>query len=145
MGDRLDPDQLARRCAEYMLSEDQASQTLGMVLDSVAEGQACVSMEVREDMVNGLDICHGGMIFSLADSAFAFACNTQNQRAVAANCSIDFIAPAHKGDRLTARATALHQGKRNGIYDVQVSNQRGRLIAQLRGRSARLASPVLPD
>jgi acyl-CoA thioesterase len=136
-------DQLARRCAEQMWSDDEASKALGMVLESVGEGVATLSMVVRDDMVNGHDICHGGLIFSLADSTFAFACNSQNQVAVASSCSIDYVSPAYRGDRLTASAAMLHQGKRAGIYDVQVMNQEGRLVAQLRGRSARTGGTLV--
>lgn len=136
-------DQLARRCAEQMWSDDKASKALGMVLESVEKGRATLSMIVREDMVNGHNICHGGLIFSLADSTFAFACNSQNQVAVASSCSIDYVFPAYKGDRLTARAAMLHQGKRAGIYDVEVRNQEGRLVAQLRGRSARTGGRIV--
>lgn len=137
MAQQSDADQLARRCAEQMWSDDKASKALGMVLESVSEGHATLSMLVREDMVNGHDICHGGLIFSLADSSFAFACNSQNQVAVASGGNIDYVLPAHKGDRLTASAAMIHQGKRNGIYDVRVTNQDDRLVAQFRGRSAR--------
>lgn len=140
---RSNVDQLARQCAEQMWSGDNASRSLGMILESVGEGRATLSMVVREDMVNGHDICHGGLIFSLADSAFAFACNSQNQIAVASSCSIDFVSPAYKGECLTARATVLRQGKRSGIYDVEVKNADGRLVAQLRGRSARTGGKLV--
>ena len=138
-----DADQLARRCAEQMWSDDKASKALGMVLESVSEGRATLSMIVREDMVNGHDICHGGLIFSLADSSFAFACNSQNEVAVASGCNIDYLSPAYKGDRLTASAAMLHQGRRSGIYDVQVTNQDGRVVAQFRGRSARIGGSLV--
>lgn len=134
---------LAQRCAQFMWETDRASKALGMQIESVAEGRACLAMAVRVDMVNGHDICHGGMIFSLADSAFAFACNSQNQVAVAAGCSIDFIQPAHLGDRLVAVAEVVHQGGRNGLYDVTVSNQEQAVIAKFRGRSTRLNRPVI--
>lgn len=145
MSDMRDADQLARLCAERMWSDDNASRALGMVIESTSEGRAIVSMSVREDMVNGHGSCHGGMIFSLADSAFAFACNSQNRVAVAASCGIDFIAPAKAGDLLRAEAAVLHQGGRNGIYDVEIRNQDGRVVAQMRGRSTRIRDAVLVD
>lgn len=141
----MDDDALARRCADAMWSTDNASKTLGMKIDSVAPGCAELSMTVREDMVNGHDMCHGGMIFSLADSAFAFACNTHNQVAVAASCSIDFIRPAHCGDTLLAKATVVHQGASNGLYDVTISNQNGAVVAEFRGRSARLERSLIEE
>lgn len=144
MAELTDADQLARLCAEFMWSNDNASQHLGIVINSMYGGKAVVSMTVRDNMVNGHDTCHGGMIFSLADSAFAFACNSQNHAAVAANCSIDFIQPAYRGDHLTANAVMVHQGRRTGIYDIAVSNQDGRVIARMRGRSSRLKGPVIP-
>lgn len=140
-----DADQTAQLCAERMWSDDKASRHLGMVIDSISEGNAVVSMTVSDEMINGHDTCHGGMIFSLADSAFALACNSQNQIAVAAHCGIDFIQPAYRGDRLTASAVMVHQGGRTGIYDVAVTNQDGRAIAQMRGRSARLKASLIPD
>lgn len=141
----MNDDALARRCTDAMWSTDHASQALGMAIESVGAGSATVTMTVRQDMVNGHDICHGGMIFSLADSAFAFACNTANRVAVAASCSIDFIRPASLGDRLVAVAGAVHQGKRNGLYDVTVSNQDQAVIARFRGRSTRLDRPVIDE
>ncbi len=130
-------DELAAQCAEVMWSTDRASQELGMDIQSMGEGRSQITMTVRDSMVNGHDICHGGFIFTLADSAFAFACNSQNQIAVAAGCTIDFIRPASLGDVLTASAQAVHQGKRSGIYDIRVTNQQGKLMATMRGRSAR--------
>ena len=141
----MDDDTLARRCVDAMWQSDNASQALGMQIDSVAVGCAKVTMTVRTDMVNGHDLCHGGMIFSLADSAFAFACNTQNQVAVASGCSIDFIRPAHRGDTLVAKATMVQQGTRNGLYDVTVSNQNAQVVAEFRGRSARLGRALIDE
>ncbi|MGI9296119.1 MAG: hydroxyphenylacetyl-CoA thioesterase PaaI [Pseudomonadales bacterium] len=138
-------DALARRCAGVMWEDDNASKWLGMKIESVSEGHAVLSMQVSAQMVNGHDICHGGFIFSLADSAFAFACNSQNHNAVAASCSIDYIRPALVNDVLTADAKVLHQGGRNGLYDVRVSNQQGDVIAQLRGRSARTKGQLISE
>jgi acyl-CoA thioesterase len=138
-------DLLAARCADAMWAEDGASQAMGMQIVSVREGCAVLSMTVRENMVNGHGMCHGGMIFSLADSAFAFACNSQNFAAVASGASIEFLEPASAGDVLTASASIVNQGKKTGLYDVAVSNQNNRIIAQFRGRSARIRGTVVPD
>ncbi|MGH3448967.1 MAG: hydroxyphenylacetyl-CoA thioesterase PaaI [Nocardioidaceae bacterium] len=130
----MDSDELARRCADAMWADDAASQNLGMALESVHTGRATLSMTVREDMTNGHGIAHGGFIFALADSAFAFACNSYNERAVAQACDITFIAPAHGGDVLLAEASERQRYGRNGIYDIQVSCG-DRVIAEFRGRS----------
>ena len=145
MPEQDDADLLAAQCANTMWAEDRASQAMGMQIVSVSEGCAVVSMTVRETMVNGNGMCHGGMIFSLADSAFAFACNSQNFVAVASGASIDFLAPASAGDVLTASASIVSQGKKTGLYDVAVRNQSNRLVAQFRGRSARIRGAVLPE
>lgn len=136
-------EELAWQCAEQMWSNDHASKALGMSLEAVAVGAATITMTVRRDMVNGLNICHGGLIFALSDSAFAFACNSQNEAAVAASCTIEFLRPAKLDDTLTATAKMVHQGRRTGIYDIKVSNQRGEVVAQFRGRSARIGQPVV--
>jgi acyl-CoA thioesterase len=102
-------------------------------------------MIVTEVMLNGYKTCHGGMIFSLSDSAFAFACNSQNQAAVAAGCTIDFLRPAMLGDQLSAVATQQYQGKRSGVYHVEVTNQKAQLVALFKGNSARINANVLPD
>ena len=145
MSEQDDADLLAARCADAMWAEDDASKAMGMQIVSVREGSAVLSMTVKENMVNGPGMCHGGMIFSLADSAFAFACNSQNFAAVAAGASIDFLAPASAGDVLTASASIVSQGKKTGLYDVAVRNQINRLVAQFRGRSARIRGAVLPE
>ncbi len=146
MNDNNKPaDDLARRCADVMWAADHAAQWLGMQVDAMAEGRAELSMTVRPEMVNGHDICHGGLIFALADTAFAYACNSQNQVAVAASCGIDFIRPAHAGDRLVASAVQLHQGGRTGLYDVSVLNQAGDVVAQMRGRSARTKAQLINE
>lgn len=136
---------LAQQCAEYMLNNDKVSQALGLQIDSITNDSVTVSMEVTHDMLNGHETCHGGIIFSLADSAFAFACNARNQAAVAASCNIDFILPVFKGDKLTAVATLLHQGRRTGIYHVTIQNQLSKKIALFKGNSARIKRNVLPD
>ena len=113
-----------------------ASQRLGMEIEHVAPGAATLTMTVTEDMTNGHKMGHGGYIFTLADSAFAFACNTYNQRTVAQHCSITYIAPVSEGDRLTATARETAQFGRNGIYDVRVDNQRGEHVAEFREQMA---------
>jgi acyl-CoA thioesterase len=130
-----DPDQLAKACADAMWSNDAASQKLGMKIENIGVGTARLSMVVRGDMANGQKLTHGGYIFTLADSAFAFACNTYNQFAVAHHCTISFLAPSFEGDQLTATATQRNRSGRSGIYDVTVVNQDGETIAEFRGNS----------
>jgi len=129
---------LAEACAEAMYSNDRASQALGIKLVSVAPGSAAMSMTVREDMLNGHDICHGGFIFALADSTFAFACNSRNHNTVAQGCSIEYVSPARGGDALIATAEEQHQAGRTGVYDVTVRNQNNDTIAIFRGKSYRI-------
>lgn len=138
-----DADALARRCAEAMLADDHASRHLGMEIAHVAAGTATVAMDVRPDMANGHGIAHGGMIFALADSAFAFACNSHNVRTVAHACDIVFTAPAQVGDRLVAVAVERHRHGRNGIYDVRVTRA-DEVIAEFRGRSRAIGGAVVP-
>ena len=140
----MTPDALATACARAMWADDNASQGLGMALDAIAPGQATLSMTVRPDMTNGHKTCHGGFIFTLADSAFAFACNTYNQRTVAQIASVSFLAPATEGDRLTARATEVWRQGRGGIYDVTVTRADGTVIAQFRGHSRTVKGTHLP-
>ncbi|MEM8496820.1 MAG: hydroxyphenylacetyl-CoA thioesterase PaaI [Pseudomonadota bacterium] len=141
----MTPDELAAKCADAMWSTDKASQGLGMSIQAMGEGRSELTMTVIDSMVNGHNICHGGFIFTLADSAFAFACNSHNQIAVAAGCTIDFLRPASLGDVLTANAEAVHQGQRSGIYDITVTNQHGKLMATMRGRSARTQGQLLDE
>jgi len=128
----------AERSARALYANDRASQNLGMALLTVEAGGASVSMTVRREMTNGHGICHGGIIFALADSAFAFACNSHGPATVAAAVSIDFLAPAKVGDVLTAVAKERWLGGRTGIYDLSVTRADGTLIAHARGRSHRL-------
>lgn len=132
---------LAERSVAAMYASDRASQALGIRILEVCPGYAKASMRVREDMLNGHSACHGGMIFSLADSAFAFSCNSHGGTVVAAAASIDFLAPARAGDELTAEAVERWRSKRNGVYEVTVVNQRGETIALFRGRSHRVREP----
>ena len=138
-----DPQQLAERIAEALYAGDRASQSHGIRIVAVRPGYAKLSMIVRSDMVNGHRICHGGMVFTLADSAFAFACNSHNDNTVAAAASIDFLAASYEGDELTAEATELWRTKRNGIYEITVTNQKGAQIAFFRGRSYRIDGQVV--
>jgi acyl-CoA thioesterase len=133
----------AETAARALYANDRASQGLGIHLGAVEPGVATVTMTVRPDMCNGHEICHGGFIFALADSAFAFACNSYNDNTVAATGSIDFLAPAHAGDELTAEARELWRTRRNGIYEITVSNQRGERVALFRGRSYRIDGQVV--
>jgi len=126
----------AEEIARLIWREDEASKWLGMELEEVRAGYARVSMEVRAQMVNGQKLCHGGLIFALADSSFGFACNAHNHKAVAASCSIEFLRPGALGDRLTAEATESARAGRAGFYDVKVTNQHGDLVALFRGKSA---------
>lgn len=121
-----------------MFSRDQASQSLGMTIVEMGEGRAVVTMAVRPDMVNGLDVCHGGLIFSLADSAMAFSSNSFNRYAVATNAEIDWINPGRVGTTLTATATQRHQRGRNAITDVVVEDDTGEIIAMFRGRTRQI-------
>lgn len=143
MGDSTEPSpqEVAERSAAAMWSQDAASQAMDMSLETVRPGYARLTMRVRDDMVNGHRICHGGFVFALADSAFAFACNSYGRVAVAQDCDIVFVAPAHLGDLLTAEAIERHRYGRNGIYDVTVRRD-GEVVAEFRGRSSELRKPV---
>ena len=131
----MDDAEIARRCAETMWNNDLASQELGIRVSVTGPGRAEAELDVREEMVNGHDICHGGYIFTLADTAFAFACNTYNRVTVAASASIEFVRPGRLGDTLKAVATETNRGGRTGIYDVEVTNGAGERVAIFRGRS----------
>jgi acyl-CoA thioesterase len=139
----MDAGEIARACADAMWAEDSASKGLGMQFVSVEPGRATMAMTVTEKMVNGLNICHGGFIFSLADSAFAFASNTHNQRALAQHCSITYLAPAMLGDRLVARGVERHRAERSGIYDITVMREDGTPIAEFRGHSRTIEGKLL--
>jgi acyl-CoA thioesterase len=131
----MSPKEVADAVGVGMYANDRASRALGMKVEAIAPGSATLTMIVRDDMLNGFDICHGGFITLLADSAFAFACNSRNALTVAAGLDVEFIASAHGGDVLTARASEAHLAGRNGVYDIDVTNQRGERIAMVRGRS----------
>lgn len=138
-GDGMTPQDRAERAAKLMWDDDPASQTLGMTLDMIAPGQADMSMTVRPDMSNGHGICHGGFIFALADSAFAFACNSYNNRVVAQHNTITYLAPGKLGEQLTAKARETSRTGRSGIYDVHVFGEDGRDVAIFRGHSRQIS------
>jgi acyl-CoA thioesterase len=135
--------QLAQDAAKAMWSRDHAAQALGMAIAEVTPGTSRLTMPVRQDMVNGHAICHGGLIFTLADTAFAYACNSYNLNTVASACNIDFLAPAHLGDSLVAVAVERVQSGRSGVYDVTVSTAAGKTVALFRGKSARIKGEVI--
>jgi acyl-CoA thioesterase len=137
-------DDLARACAEAMWQQDDASRGLGMEIVEVKSGQATLSMTIEPHMVNGQRIAHGGFIFTLADSAFAFACNSHNERVVAAQGNITFLRPGKLGDRLVATAREISRSGRSGIYDVRVTVADGTVIAEFRGHSRVIAGTWLP-
>ena len=127
---------LAEQVARLIEPQDRASRLLGMRLREVRPGHARLSMRVTQEMLNAQDVCHGGMIFSLADSSFGYASNSHNQRALAASCSIEFLAPAQLGDELTAEAQETAHVGRTRLYSVRVTNQRNELVALFNGKSA---------
>ena len=137
-----DPQALAELAGKTMYERDPASQALGMSLDEIRPGYARMSMRVRGDMLNGHATCHGGYIFMLADSAFAFACNSHNFNTMGAGCSIDYLAPGREGDVLVAEAVEQALQGKTGVYDIKVTNQDGRIVALFRGKSHRVSGMV---
>lgn len=136
---------VAERAVEALWRGDAASQGLGMQVESRGPGRAEVSMRVRPDMVNGHGICHGGLVFALADSAFAFACNSHGDNTVAAGAAIEFLKPAREGDVLRAAAAERWRAGRSGIYEIEVRNQQGDLVALFRGRSHQIAGRLIDE
>ncbi len=136
---------LAERATQTLYGGDRASQALGMTVESCGPGRATVTMTVRLDMVNGHRVCHGGLIFTLADSAFAFACNSHGDNTVAAGAAIEFLLPAREGDLLRAVATERWRAGRAGIYEIDVRNQRDETVAMFRGRSHQIAGRLIDD
>ena len=134
---------LARATGEHMYARDRATQGLGIELLEVRPGYARMQMVVRKDMLNGHAMCHGGFIFTLADSTFAFSCNSYNVQTVAAGCTIEFLAPAFEGERLQAEAIEQSRSGKTGVYDVVVTNPEGRKIALMRGKSHQLKGAVV--
>jgi len=146
MADASTAQQTADAVGVHLFANDRASKAMGMRIVAISEGAAFLEMPVRDDMLNGFDICHGGFITTLADSAFAFACNSTGEMTVAAGLTVDFLAPARAGDVLTARAFEVVQSGRTGVYDITVTNQRGEQIAMVRGRAHRMKGKrVLPS
>lgn len=137
-----DPQALAELAGQTMFERDPASQRLGMLLAEIRPGYARMTMPVSPDMLNGHGICHGGYIFMLADSAFAFACNSHNYNTVGSSCGIEFLTPAHQGDLLWAEACEQALSGKTGVYDVKVINQHGRIVALMRGKSHRVHGMV---
>jgi len=138
-----DPQALAELAGKTMYERDPASKGLGMTLDEIRPGYARMSMRVRADMLNGHASCHGGFIFTLADSAFAFACNSHNFNTVGAGCTIDYLAPGREGDILSAEAVEQALAGKTGVYDVTVTNAEGKTIALFRGKSHRVSGMVV--
>lgn len=134
---------MARDVGQAMWSRDNATKALGMEMTAIAPGAATITMKVRPDMVNGHHICHGGLIFTLADSAFAYACNSYNLNTVASACHIDFLAPAREGDVLEATATERSASGRTGVYDIEVKVRGGKQVALFRGKSYRIKGEVI--
>jgi acyl-CoA thioesterase len=135
---------LAQRVAEVMYSRDAALKMLGIVIEDIGPGHSRLSMTVRTDMLNSHGIGHGGLIFTLADSAFAYACNSRNESTVAAGCSIEFLRPAQLGERLIATGEERVLSGRTGIYDITVRDEHGEPVAVFRGKSARIKGEVVP-
>jgi acyl-CoA thioesterase len=141
-----DANEMAQQVGETLFAVDIASKdTMGMALISCEPGRAVLRMAVTERHLNGHQICHGGFIFTLADSTFAFACNSHNKNAVAAGCSIEFLKPGKLGDVLTCEGTEQVLSGRHGIYDMKVTNQNGEVIAMFRGKSAQIPGTVIPE
>ncbi|MGB0846956.1 MAG: hydroxyphenylacetyl-CoA thioesterase PaaI [Thiolinea sp.] len=141
----MTPEQLAQTCSNIMHADDHAAKWLGMEIIESLPGQATLSMTVTQHMANGHGICHGGMIFTLCDTAFAHACNNTNRKSVASGCGIDFLAPAYVGDRLTARAVERSRSRRTGVYDIEVHNQDDVLLAVFRGKSYQIKGNLVND
>jgi acyl-CoA thioesterase len=137
--------EIARRCGEVMWNDDRASQALGMEIEVTEVGGAVARMTIRENMVNGLNVCHGGLVFALGDTAFAFACNAYNVQSFAASCQIDFLRPAMLNDELTAVASEDYRGRRSGYYTINIHNQREERVAIFRGRSGSNGKPLFTE
>ena len=140
-----DRDELARRCQQHMYDRDPAAQALGIAIVDGSAGFAKLTMKVRDDMLNAHAVCHGGFLFALADTAFAYACNSQNRATVAQGCAIDFLRPAGGGEKLTATARVRQHGRTAGVYDVSIENAAGDVVALFRGRSFSRDEPLLPE
>ncbi|MBB5412442.1 acyl-CoA thioesterase [Paraburkholderia sp. HC6.4b] len=142
--DQMTADELARATAAAMYENDACSRAIGLEILDVRPGYARLRMAVRDDFLNGHQICHGGLIFTLADSTFAFACNTYNINTVAAGCSIEYLRPVYGGDVLSAEAVEQTSSGRTGIYDIRVTNRAGETVAMFRGKSAQIRGHLIP-
>jgi acyl-CoA thioesterase len=141
----MDAGEIAQACAAKMWEGDQVRRALGIELVSVAPGSATVKMAVRHDMLNSHEMCHGGMIFTLADTAFAYACNSYDASTVAQNCSVSFLSPGRLGDVLTATGREISRAGRSGVYDISVTRQDGAVIAEFRGLSRMIGGSILKE
>lgn len=141
----MDSLERARRCADTMFANDRASQALGIEIEVTEPGASVARMRVREDMLNGFDICHGGLVFALGDTALAFACNAYNRVTVVGSGAMDFIRPALLGDELRAAAKEDYRGRRNGFYTVEIHNQKDELIALFRARAVAREEPLFEE
>lgn len=141
----MTPQEIAEKSSAALDSNDTASHALGLVVTQIAPGFATVTMPITPDKLNGHGICHGGLIFALADTAFAHACNSYNQRVVAQSCSIIFLAPGKTDTMLIATAREIHRARRSGIYDIEVSSEAGEIIAQFRGQSRTIKGQHFED
>lgn len=144
-GAEMSPQEIAEACAKAMWETDHASQHLNMKIEHIAPGEATLSMEITKVMANGHGNCHGGYIFTLADSAFAFACNTYNQVTVAQQCNVTYLNPGRIGDRLIAEAREVYRRGRSGVYDIRIKNQAGDHVAEFRGHSRTVKGTYLPE
>jgi acyl-CoA thioesterase len=142
---RREASEIARLSADALWAEDKASQGLGMRIEKVGPGHAVLSMTVADNMVNGHGLCHGGYIFTLADSALAFSSSSHNRRTVAQHCQISYLTPGRLGMRLTAEARERHKGERSGIYDVTVRSEDGTVIAEFRGTTRSMPGTLVAD
>ncbi len=136
-------DILAQKVVEYMMEHDKFSQWLGIEILDIKEGYSKIQMTIREEMINGFGIVHGGIAFSLGDSAFAFACNNRNTLSVALDTAINFLKPVHPGDVLIAEAKELHNGKSTGLYHIAITNQQGYVVAMFKGTCFRTAKKLV--
>lgn len=145
MSEDRTPQEIAEACGAHMHEKNQLAQALGVVLEEMAPGRARVSLAVRDDMTNSMGTCHGGIIFSLADCAFEYSCNSHDRKTVAAGSSIDYVSAARLGDRLTAIAEERSLVGRSGVYDIRVVDQNGDPVAFFRGRSRSVTGAILPE
>jgi acyl-CoA thioesterase len=140
----INKDEFANKVVGHMMEHDLFSQWLGIEILEIKDGYSKIKMTVRKEMINGFGIVHGGIAFSLSDSAFAFACNNRNNLSVALDTSINFTKPVHVGDILTAEAKELHNGKSTGLYHITVTNQRDHIVALFKGTCFRTNKTLIP-